>query len=81
MDSRTPTTPAATASALEVKLDSLIEALHAHTVAVYHWADACNALLNAMLQSAEEEDAYITDLKGNRIPIHPTSHADSPAES
>jgi exonuclease V gamma subunit len=56
-------------TALELKLDALIDALHEHTVAVYQWADACNALLNAMLEQEQDEANYVTDLKGNRIPI------------
>jgi hypothetical protein len=62
---------------LLAKLDTLAEALNAHTVAVYQWADACNGLLNAMLDTAEDEANYVVDLKGNRIPIHTTDHADS----
>lgn len=64
---------------LLAKLDTLTQALNAHTVAVYQWADACNALLNALLQSAEEEEGFITDMKGNRIPIGPSPHANRTA--
>jgi exonuclease V gamma subunit len=69
--------PAVDLAPLLAKMDTLINALNAHTVAVYQWADSCNALLNVMLDSAESEDDFITDLKGNRIPIHATTHADS----
>jgi hypothetical protein len=62
---------------LERKLDELIDALQAHTVAVYQWADACNGLLNAMLDSGEDAANYVVDLKGNRIPIHTNADADS----
>ncbi len=63
--------PAVDMAPLLAKLDTLVNALNAHTVAVYQWADACNALLNAMLESAEQEATFITDLKGNRIPVGP----------
>ncbi len=75
-------TQAAAPSQLEAKLDELIAALNLHTQAVFMWADSCNALLNTLLQSEEVDEGFITDLKGNRIPIHPTAqHADSTAST
>jgi exonuclease V gamma subunit len=71
-------TPPLDIAPLLAKLDALTDALTAHTVAVYQWADACNGLLNAMLEQAEDEQTFITDLKGNRIDIG-VGHADSTA--
>ncbi len=75
-------TQAPAPSPLEAKLDELIAALNLHTQAVFMWADSCNALLNALLQSEEVDDErFITDLKGNRIPLHPTTPADTQANT
>jgi exonuclease V gamma subunit len=73
-------TPPLDIAPLLAKLDTLTDALNAHTVAVYQWADACNALLNAMLETAEDESEFLTDLKGNRIELGNAQHADRAAK-